>query len=94
MELWDDPKFQQACKDVSAIVAGPWGLKPVDVEQGAREVGDEMRRPKSQGGQFGRNPTTMEMALGYALRSGGTVRHEDFVAVLPKLSELQECLWR
>ena len=96
-ELWPDEKFQAACKEAATIVCAPpnaWPLKPLDVEQGARELGDEMRRPKDGGGQFEKNPTAMELCLGYALRSGGKVPHERFVAKLPEISAFQERLRR
>jgi len=91
-ELWPDDKFQSACREAATIVCSPpdaWPLKPIDVEQGARELGDEMRRPLSEGGTAERNPTAMELCLGYALRSGGKVPHERFVAKLPAIAEFQ-----
>lgn len=94
-----DDQFQAMCKDVG-ITAAPFmpHETAIEIEQGARQLGDQIRKPKSEGGVAERNPLAFELFNGAGVRSGipggmtpETV--EQLVAALEPLN-VKYGLWR
>lgn len=66
-----DDQFQAMCKDVG-LTAAPFmpHETAIEIEQGARQLGDQIRKPKSEGGVAERNPLAFELFNGAGVRSG------------------------
>ena len=65
-----DDQFQAMCRDVG-VTAQPFlpHQTATEIEQGARQLGDQARKPKSQGGPE-RNALAFELFNGAGVRSG------------------------